>query len=550
MENSKEKGLPLFLFFKNRKKNLPFSKTIRIFAAETTLIWEMDNYTLHTSYITLIRCLILSFILSFAMHAMADGQVDDRLRQLIAEGNTLAQAEQYSDALERFTTALKLAEKEKHARGIYISCINIGNTFTKTEDYSNAFYYYKQGLEAAIKSGDEDTEAMALINLVGCCAEQKDIEQAKQFNQQFINTKMRDLKFKHYYTLYNNSVIAKLEGKYDLARYYILEAMKQMPPNQHTKGLAHRIDLGDICMEEGNFAEAATYYISVLDSAQTVGLLDYSRYACEHIAEAYEKLGKQEEAVLYRNRALAIGDTLFNQQQMNLAKSKLNTFEREKRERKIFSLNTSLNLSLFVITFVGILLLLSLIFLYVIRKKNQNLIQSYQLLIEKNADLSKQNEQSKLLREQYLSALDRIEEIENDATAEKPATAQSPYLNDQQMTRLAKRITAIMEDVDTISNPDFSQSRLVELTGSNSTYVSNVINNVFGKNFKTLLNEYRIREACKRLVDKEHYGNLTIEAIYRELGYVSPTVFINAFKKVNGMTPSQYQKLARAQNDS
>jgi len=38
MENSKEKGLPLFLFFKNRKKNLPFPKTICIFAAQTIRI--------------------------------------------------------------------------------------------------------------------------------------------------------------------------------------------------------------------------------------------------------------------------------------------------------------------------------------------------------------------------------------------------------------------------------------------------------------------------------------------------------------------------------
>lgn len=510
----------------------------------------MNHLTHHTFLITHARLYFLAIVLSFALHAIADEQVDERLRQLIAEGNTLAQAEQYSEALDSFTAALKLAEKEKHTRGIYISCINIGNTFNKTEDFDNALYYYKQGLDAAVKSGDDNTKAMALINLVGCCAEKKDIKQAKEFNEQFINTPMNDLKFKHYYTLYNNSIIAKIEGKYDLARFYIREAIKQMPPNQQSHGLPHYIDLGDICIEEHKYEKAIEIYNNVLDSAQANGMHYYSRYACEHIAQAYEALGEQEEATKYRNRALAIGDTLFNQEQLNLAKSKLNTFERDKRERKILSLNSSLNRSFFGIAFVGILLLLSLIFLYVIRKKNQNLIQSYQLLIEKNADLSKQNEQSKLLREQYLSALDRIEEIENDASSEKPAIAQSPYLNDQQMTRLAKRITAIMEDVDTISDPDFSQSRLVELTGSNSTYVSNVINNVFGKNFKTLLNEYRIREACKRLVDKENYGNLTIEAIYRELGYVSPTVFINAFKKVNGMTPSQYQKLARAQNDS
>lgn len=36
---------------------------------------------------------------------------------------------------------------------------------------------------------------------------------------------------------------------------------------------------------------------------------------------------------------------------------------------------------------------------------------------------------------------------------------------------------------------------------------------------------------------------MTIQAIYEELGYNSAASFIQAFKKVNGMTPSVYQKL-------
>lgn len=108
-----------------------------------------------------------------------------------------------------------------------------------------------------------------------------------------------------------------------------------------------------------------------------------------------------------------------------------------------------------------------------------------------------------------------------------------------------KKANANLDDVSVISREDFSLSMLAQKVGSNTKYVSTVINDTYGRNFKSYLNEFRIREACRRLSDTEHYGNLTIEAIYRELGYKTAAGFIQAFRKINGMTPSQYQKLAR-----
>ena len=72
-----------------------------------------------------------------------------------------------------------------------------------------------------------------------------------------------------------------------------------------------------------------------------------------------------------------------------------------------------------------------------------------------------------------------------------------------------------------------------------------MINDAYDKNFKTLLNEHRIREACRRMADQEHYVHLTLQAIYEDLGWTSAAGFIQSFRKVNGMTPSMYQKLLR-----
>lgn len=122
----------------------------------------------------------------------------------------------------------------------------------------------------------------------------------------------------------------------------------------------------------------------------------------------------------------------------------------------------------------------------------------------------------------------------------------SPALLSPSQTRtLLEKISQVMSDTVVISRSDFSLNMLAERVGSNTKYVSHVINHSYGKSFKDFLNEYRIREACRRLSDEEHYGNLTIQAIYQGLGYNSPGGFIEAFKKVNGMTPSVYMKLSR-----
>ena len=54
-----------------------------------------------------------------------------------------------------------------------------------------------------------------------------------------------------------------------------------------------------------------------------------------------------------------------------------------------------------------------------------------------------------------------------------------------------------------------------------------------------------IKEACKRMGDIEHYGNYTIEAISESVGFKSRSTFVTSFKRITGLTPSQYQRLAR-----
>lgn len=97
-----------------------------------------------------------------------------------------------------------------------------------------------------------------------------------------------------------------------------------------------------------------------------------------------------------------------------------------------------------------------------------------------------------------------------------------------------------------IFDKSFTFSRLHELVGGNAKYISQAINTYAHCDFRTLLGQYRIREACRRINDMEHYGNYTIDAIAKGVGIMSRTSFIQNFKKHTGLTPSVYLRLARS----
>lgn len=102
-----------------------------------------------------------------------------------------------------------------------------------------------------------------------------------------------------------------------------------------------------------------------------------------------------------------------------------------------------------------------------------------------------------------------------------------------------------MDETEEVYSPEFSLEHLTELVEISPRALSSVLNNHLGTTFRDLLNQYRVRRACRLLSDIENYGYLTIEAIANNVGYKSRTSLTTAFKKEIGMAPSEYQRIAR-----
>ena len=77
--------------------------------------------------------------------------------------------------------------------------------------------------------------------------------------------------------------------------------------------------------------------------------------------------------------------------------------------------------------------------------------------------------------------------------------------------------------------------------GTNTTYLSNTVNEMFGCNLKSLINWYRVQYAKEVL----RRGICRLKDIPFVCGFASKSVFYVAFRKVVGMTPLQYISQSR-----
>lgn len=70
--------------------------------------------------------------------------------------------------------------------------------------------------------------------------------------------------------------------------------------------------------------------------------------------------------------------------------------------------------------------------------------------------------------------------------------------------------------------------------------VTEIINRYLGKNFYDFVNEYRVEQVKKQL-NQEDSKSQTLLAIAMDAGFNSKSTFNSVFKKMTGMTPSEYR---------
>ena len=110
--------------------------------------------------------------------------------------------------------------------------------------------------------------------------------------------------------------------------------------------------------------------------------------------------------------------------------------------------------------------------------------------------------------------------------------------------RLIVAFESLMLDPAIYTDNLISKDKIAQMLDTNRTYVSRLVNEVYGMTFPQFINSLRAKEAIRRLSDPE--CDTPLKALSSELGYNSMTTFYNKFSEATGMTPAAFREKSRS----
>ncbi len=278
-----------------------------------------------------------------------------------------------------------------------------------------------------------------------------------------------------------------------------------------------------VCFQQGDYENALAVGRNILNMESLQDLTDIRTETFRLQAECYDRMGLTDEANRRRIEFLQEKEKLTRSvvgllpTQLTHDLQQVSTAMEQARRQKRVREAGLIGLSAVVVLLVGFMLLLG--------RKNR------------------------LLREKNMALYRKTKEEITPSMTPQPKYKDS-QLKDDKKQMLVTKIHEAMENTAEICQPTFTLQRLAEMVGSNTSYLSQIINDTFGMTFTTLLNQARIREACRRLDDREHYAHLTIDAVSESVGFKARVTFTKAFRLYVGMLPSEYVKMGlSAQTD-
>lgn len=95
----------------------------------------------------------------------------------------------------------------------------------------------------------------------------------------------------------------------------------------------------------------------------------------------------------------------------------------------------------------------------------------------------------------------------------------------------------------------FNSNVLADYLKTNTTYLSQVVNQYKEKTFKQYISDLRINYVTEKLHKDKKFQKYAVESIGKEIGYSNASAFTRAFKKKVGVTPSEYIKTKIKEDD-
>ena len=453
---------------------------------------------------------------------------DDKLKCAKAfchSGDIYYENREYSSAMSQYLGGLRIAELNAFNLVSGQIYTGIGNLYSSHGDFEMGIRYYKQALDLAAKECNRNVENKILNNLIGASCFAGKAAEGRKYLGMLLKNKENNSEYAFNARMCCGIVALELKDTVQAISCY---SQALAYAKAHKLGDAHTTSanscLAQIFVDMGKPDAAIPHLRENEQIANATGQGDLLAETMRNLSFVYELKGNRDKASSYKTKYVDMFDSLYNNKEFNTLKNTMFLYEASKSENAIRSLKKEKQdrdemiamQRKWIVTLV-LAFLVFIVMLVVVYRQKRQLFTAYRELYSRN--------------QQYLTG-------RQDAEAERRLTK-------DQRTEILDKVERVMLDAGEICDSNFNIDRLALLVGSNSRYVSEAINEEYGKNFRTYLNEYRIKEAMRRLADTEHYGSFTIKAISESVGYKSQANFISVFTKVTGMKPSIYQKISK-----
>ncbi|WP_418874221.1 helix-turn-helix domain-containing protein [Xylanibacter rarus] len=477
----------------------------------------------------------------------------------------------FPNALKAYFNGLRIIKlcKNQYVIGRFYN--NIANIYCAFNDFEKAYAYYKTGYKYCHKFGDKLYEYKILTNLTMLNVQLGKTKEARKCLS--LSEKLKD----------EDNKANNFMGRFNYGLILIAEKDFVQAVNNFKNLESYCLDVG---MEPRYLCTVyKKLYKSYIELGERDSTLKYLNL-CENIfvkhgihyfhldvlldrADYFDSQGDYKSASKYRARYQKARDSVYNIHDFERVKDEQTLYEMDKYDKYIASLNErekervlTISAQRYTIAAVSVVtLVVGLLLLVVYRQKkridksynnlfvvNRNFVNNQEIMRQRLNDAVSRLKESEAEAEQLrgrLAAYDADDVVKDAGVSEQSDNmvhkAKSGGINDDMRRKLLDSVVDIMENTTEFCSADFSLARMAALVGSNSKYVSLVINETFHKSFKNYVNEYRIHLACLRMSDTEGYGSYTLNAIAESVGFKSYTTFVELFRKIVGITPSMYK---------
>lgn len=470
----------------------------------------------------------------------------------------------YSEALRQFMRALDISE-ECASRPSIMEIYNcIGLAYCGFEDYETGLRFMRTGYSLRSKYPDRTSESNLLLNLAGYSCEVGRPAEAQRYLDLARKIIAPTDSMRQYMIIYNDGYIKAGEKRYaEACRLFHRAAGYLDSPERR----CYAYDRLYLTYKDWGKTDSMYHYLQkTYELALECGLRDLQIQTLRDLSDYYRN-SDPLKSMEYGKQYLAMSDSVLNKRDFYALRNLQYTREADAHNRQMAELETKravdqerIRVQRFIIIGVVLLLLSAAVFVTVLIRQKRALAASYADLFRQSKNLIRQEEagrrevkryeqtirelQSTRSKEDAAELPSEMKKTEPDPAAEPQPKYSRSALSDTSKQKIRSEISRIVNDTEEIYSPDFTLNKLAQLVGSNNQYVSQIINEEYGKNFNDFTNEIRVRRACSCLLDTERYGQYSVQGIAEIIGFRSQSTFFRAFKKFVGFSPVVYQKMA------